>query len=104
MDPTMHMGRLGELDLDAEAAAAFAELVQHLRHGRDGKPWCTWAVASIEACTFLIGDARGQCQEIRIENVITGTANAFSAACSGQHQGQPCGSRNDPRSTLPLAR
>lgn len=98
----MRIGRIEDLDLDAEAVAAFAELVHHLRHGRAGKPWCTWAVASLDARIFLIGDARGQGQLARFESVITRTADSFAAACTAQHHADGTKVGNNPHATLTI--
>jgi hypothetical protein len=98
----MHVGQLGQIELDGEATAGFADLVRHLYRGRAGKPWCAWAVAALDGGTFLVADARGHGSVDRFEEVINTTADAFVAARPLQRQDLRSGrtSADGPQPTL----
>lgn len=78
--------------LGDEAAQAFRGLVEHLRVGRDGAPWCKYAVESIRRGQFLVADVRATVSADGIEAAILAAAERFVRSCPF---GEPAKSRLD---------
>lgn len=72
----MEIWRFGDCIDDPKLARAFESLVQHLCYGREGHPWCPWAVRALEENRFWCGDARSLGPE-RFEIIVDAIANTF---------------------------
>lgn len=67
--------------LGDEVTQAFSGLVEHLRAGRGGAPWCKHAVESLRRGQFLVADARATVAEEGIEAAILAAAKQFARSC-----------------------
>ena len=77
----MSLATWPDRSLGDEAAQAFGGLVEHLRVGRAGAPWCEHAVESIRRGQFLVADFRASVCADGIEAAILAAAECFVRSC-----------------------
>ena len=68
----------GSDGLSSSAYLAFEGLRQHLVAGRQGHPWCRWAVYALDTGTFYVSDGRGLALET-LEQIVKLLADTFVA-------------------------
>ena len=76
----LEVSPLGTLQLSQCATQAFDTLVEHLRNGRGGAPWCVWAVHALDQGGFWIGDAR-ELGHRGFASIVSLAAEAFVKHC-----------------------
>jgi hypothetical protein len=76
----LDVGPLGSFQLDTDATDAFLALENHLRRGRDGAPWCVWAVHALDRNAFWVGDAR-KLGDTGLGTIVALAAEAFVKRC-----------------------